>query len=129
MEEILERRRRERARVIREATQWAQSLPPPHTVVLVGSYARGDFNQWSDVDLILVSPRYQGMWPLDRLKAIEAPPGYEPIPLTPAELQRHLDRGNPLAVEAACTGVVLRDDLGLTRTLAMASRRLCSSPG
>lgn len=113
MEKVVQRRLRERLRVIEQARRWARGLPGPVTAVLTGSYARGDFNLWSDVDIVLVSPRFQGVKVLDRLRGIDAPPGYEVIPLTPEEFEEMLVRGNPLAVEAATVGVVLRDDLGL----------------
>ena len=113
MEQVIRRRREERQRVIEEAKKWAQGLPGPVTAILVGSYARGDFNAWSDVDIVLVSPRFRGLRVLDRLAAIDAPPGYEAIPWTPEEYAEALRRRNPLAVEAAEQGVVLRDDLGL----------------
>jgi len=110
---ILARRRRQRARVIEEARRWAQSLPGPLSAVLVGSYARGDFNAWSDVDVVLVSPRFRGLGVVERLRRVPAPPGYEVIPWAPEEFLEQLRRRNPLAVEAQTLGVVLRDDLGL----------------
>ena len=51
--EVLEERRRIREKVTREAESWARSLPFKASVILIGSYARGDFNVWSDVDIVL----------------------------------------------------------------------------
>ncbi|RLE75715.1 MAG: nucleotidyltransferase domain-containing protein [Thermoprotei archaeon] len=119
--EVLEERRRLRERVISEARSWARSLPFRATAILVGSYARGDFNKWSDVDVILVSD-LRGS-PLERLSRVDHPPGYEVIPLTPSEFLALLRRGNPLAVEAAEVGVVLRDDFGLLGTLSRSRGR------
>ena len=109
--EILKERRELRERVLREAREWASSLSYKATVVLVGSYARGDFNLWSDVDLILVSD-FKGN-PIERLRTIRSPPGYEVIPLTPEEFMEQADRRNPLVLEAICEGIVLRDDYRL----------------
>ena len=53
--EILKQRRRLREKVIEEAGRWARSLPIKATVVLIGSYARGDFNLWIDIDVIVTS--------------------------------------------------------------------------
>jgi len=52
------------------------------TVILHGSYARGDFNLWSDIDVIVVSERFKGMRPLDRYDLIAdlLGPGLEAVP-------------------------------------------------
>ncbi|NOZ88906.1 MAG: nucleotidyltransferase domain-containing protein [Crenarchaeota archaeon] len=120
----IRRRRLQRERVIAEARRWAATLPAPATVILVGSYARGDFNAWSDVDIVLAAPWLRGLGPLERLRLVDAPPGYEVVAWTPEEALEMLRRRNPLAVEAAEHGVVLRDDLGLAGELRAAWRRL-----
>ncbi len=107
------RRKAERKRVLEEARAWARGLQGPVTVVLIGSYARGDFNEGSDVDLLVISDRFEGMKPHERIMELNAPPGYEPIPLTTREFQWGLEKRKPHAVEALERGVVLRDDLGL----------------
>lgn len=124
MAEALRRRERERLRVIGEAGRWASKLPAPVAAILVGSYARGDFNLWSDVDVIMLSPAFEGLGVPERLRRVDAPPGYEVIPWTPRELEEHLARRNPLAVEAVQHGVVLRDDIGISETLARWRARL-----
>ena len=106
--EIVKQRRRLREKVIEEAGRWARSLPFKATAVLIGSYARGDFNLWSDVDVIVIS-EFRGN-PLQRLAQIDFPPGFEVIPLTPEEYRRLVEKGDHLAVEARRYGVILRDD-------------------
>lgn len=64
--DILEERRRLREDVIRIARDWACSLKFKATAILIGSYARGDFNLWSDIDILLIA-EFTGN-PLDRLK-------------------------------------------------------------
>ncbi|NPA05329.1 MAG: nucleotidyltransferase domain-containing protein [Crenarchaeota archaeon] len=88
------------------------------TVVLYGSYARGDFNEWSDVDVLVVAeglPRN----PLRRLDLVEECMReallVEPVLVTPGEFESMLSKGNPLILDAVEHGVVLRDDLGLFR--------------
>ena len=120
--EIVRERREHRERVIGEAREWASSLKIRATVILAGSYARGDFNLWSDVDVILVSD-FKGN-PLERLKTVSSPPGYEVIPLTPRELALQLEKGNPLIVEAVCRGIVLRDDYQILDEKRL-KKRLC----
>mgnify|MGYP000725225589 CR=1 FL=1 len=110
--EVIKERRRLRERVVEEARQWALSLPFKATAILVGSYARGDFNLWSDVDVLLVADFKEP--PPRRLINVKVPPGFEVIPVTPSELRRLIDRGDALVVEALRRGVVLRDDLKLS---------------
>jgi len=57
MERVAERRRELRRIVIEGVRSLAGRLRDvwgPVAVVLVGSYARGDSNEWSDVDLLIV---------------------------------------------------------------------------
>ena len=108
---VLEERRRLRERVIEQARRWVEGLPFKATAILVGSYARGDFNLWSDVDVLLIAEFRGG--PLERLEGLDVPPGFQVIPLTLEEFERLARRRDPLAVEALTVGVVLRDDFGL----------------
>lgn len=67
------------------------------TAILHGSHARGDFNIWSDIDLIILSEKFGGIRVLDRYELINpTPPRLEPIPLTPSEfinnIQKHVWR-------------------------------------
>ena len=36
--------------------------------VLFGSYAKGNYSQWSDIDLVVVSRAFEGSWIKDRKK-------------------------------------------------------------
>jgi hypothetical protein len=83
------------------------------TVVLYGSYARGDFNEWSDIDVLVIAEQLPKN-PIERLSLVEdcmaRVAGVEPLLLTPDMIQRM--RGKNLAVrEALEKGVVLVDDL------------------
>ena len=119
--EVVERRLRRWREVVERARELARSLDGPVSDILVGSYARGDFNRWSDVDVLLIG-RFEGR-PPERLNRISAPPGFEAIPLTPEEAVRAAEKGNPLLVEAVEQGVVLRDDLNIVEALKSAVRR------
>jgi len=112
--EVIEWRRRLRRNIIEEATYWAGKLPFKATAILIGSYAKGDFNLWSDVDILLVSEELNGN-PIERLKALDIPPGFQVIPLTPKEYRKLTLKRNPI-IEAAENGVVLRDDFKITTT-------------
>lgn len=109
--EIVERRRKQREEVIKDASEFATSLPIKCTVLLIGSYARGDFNIWSDVDLLIIG-HFVGN-PLERLKAIDLPAGYEAILLTPDEFTARSKKNDRLIRESLLNGVVLRDDFSL----------------
>jgi len=111
--EILKKRAKLREKVIEDARNWAKSLPFKASVIMIGSYARGDFNLWSDVDIILISD-FKGS-PLKRLEKIDYPPGFEVIPLTVHELTALLKKGDPLAKEAMFRGIILRDDFNIEK--------------
>jgi len=108
--EIIEERRRLRERRIEEAREWASKIPLRVTAILIGSYARGDFNLWSDIDILLISEDFMGK-PPDRLRNIDAPPGYQIIALTPKEFKILMEKREMIVLEAIEYGVVLRDDL------------------
>ncbi len=88
------------------------------TVILHGSYARGDFNVWSDVDLIVISERFEDIRPLDRYDLISdlLDSGIEVIPMTPREFTMQLAK--PAWRHALSRGaVMIRDDYGLAKLI------------
>ncbi len=108
---IIGRRRDQQARLIEHAERFAAQLETSldvRAVVVFGSVARGDFNVWSDVDVLVVA----GALPdrqLDRLHSLGArQPLVQPVAWTEIELRRELARSNPIAVEAKERGVWLR---------------------
>lgn len=115
MERALEEREKLRREVIRKAREWASTLKGRYSAFLIGSYARGDFNAWSDVDVLLVG-EFEGN-PVERLLRLDYPPGFEVVPLTREELERALTTGNPVVEDLKRKAVVLRDDLGLCKEL------------
>lgn len=110
--EIIRERIKERERIVKEAKEWARSLSYRSTVILIGSYARGDFNKWSDIDIIVISNEITGS-PLERLRKVNSPVGYEVIVWTTNEFKLMIERRNPLALEAIENGIFLRDDYNL----------------
>jgi len=90
------------------------------SAALIGSYARGDFNEWSDIDVLLVAERVDEnplrRW--DRLIDILVEyPEIEPIILSRAEFMRQLRLGTPMILELVEKGVILADDLGILEEL------------
>jgi len=60
-------------------------------VILFGSRARGQAHQWSDLDVVVVSPRFSGVRFTDRgpqlFRALGCPAELEPICYTPEEFE------------------------------------------
>jgi predicted nucleotidyltransferase len=109
-EAVLERRRAQREELLERARRFVESLRSDlglRAAAVFGSVARGDFNQWSDIDLLLVADAVRGSL-LERLDALGwRPPLVRPVPWTPTEWRAELARGNPIAVEALEAGVWL----------------------
>jgi predicted nucleotidyltransferase len=81
---------------------------PLVAVAVVGSVARGDFNVWSDVDVLVVAEHLPDRAPERAGLLLEgAPAGVQPVGFTPTELAAALRARNPLVVEALDAGVVL----------------------
>jgi len=111
MAETLAERARERERLIELARTYVRRLSRRHPLLaaaVVGSVARGDFNVWSDVDVVVVADDLPERAPERGLLLVEdALGGVQPVGFTPGELAEALRRGNPLAREAVTSGVVL----------------------
>lgn len=108
---VLGRRRRERDELLGRAETFASGLPAHldvRAIVVFGSVARGDFNKWSDVDVLVVAEGCAGT-PMERHAHLEPVPGrVQPVVWTRAELSERLARGDPIAVEAMEVGRWLR---------------------
>ncbi len=78
---------------------------------VVGSVARGDFNVWSDIDVIvIVDALPEGALERQTLLIGYVLPGVQPVAWTPAEFHAAVAKGNRLAREALDSGVVLAGD-------------------
>ena len=86
------------------------------SILLHGSYARGDFNLWSDIDLIIVSDVFRGIRVLDRYELLPLLPRIEPLPLTYDEFLANIKKS--AWVNALKRGlVVIVDDYNLASIL------------
>lgn len=112
---VIARRRAAQAELVARARDFAAGLDPSLgtvAAVVVGSVARGDFNLWSDLDLLVVAeslPRRS--WDRALVIGLVAPPGLSPMAWTPAEYLGRLDQGDLIAVEARAAGIVVRGRL------------------
>jgi uncharacterized protein len=109
--EIIARRRAERKGLIDLGRVYTRQLSARLTVraaYVVGSVARGDFNVWSDVDVVIVADDLPSRVP-ERMAVLvaDAPPRVQPVGFTPAEFERARSKGNPLVIEALERGVVV----------------------
>lgn len=108
--EVIARRRREQAEFIKLARTFVEGIPAALGVcaaVVIGSTARGDFNKWSDIDVIVVA---QHLPPsaFDRTMALgPRPPGVQCIVWTPEDYARADSRRDPITREAIACGVWL----------------------
>jgi len=84
----------------------------PQAVILFGSFARGDINEGSDVDICVVADFKERF--LDRIKTLlklnEGLP-LEPIGYTPEEFKRMEDEKNPFILEVKREGKVLYGEI------------------
>jgi len=109
-ERILQSRRDQRLRLIARAEEFAAGLDRSlgvQAVVVFGSVARGDFNVWSDVDVLVVADHVGGRY-LDRVRALGPGRGaVSAVAWTPEEFRLQLARSNPIARESVAKGVWL----------------------
>jgi predicted nucleotidyltransferase len=113
----LAERRDERTNLLAVARAYVDDLArrvPVLGAAVVGSVARGDFNVWSDIDVLVVVERLPDRLP-ERLELLcaGAPGRVQPAGFTPAELARARRRANPLVREMDEIGVVLRGEAAL----------------
>lgn len=108
---VIARRRAERDALLRTAGAYEAALAGRlslRAAVVFGSVARGDFNQWSDIDVLVIAENLPDNV-LGRLDALgPRPAGIQPIAWTPDEWRLHQARNNPIAIEASSKGVWLR---------------------
>ncbi len=114
MADVVAERRAERERLLELARGYVRDLSARiriRAAYVAGSVARGDFNVWSDVDVVVVAEDLPRRVP-DRmaLLAAGAPPRVQPVGFTPEEFERARRRRNRLVIEATERGVVLADE-------------------
>lgn len=108
---VVERRRAEQRARIDAVASWAEHFAAGRevtAVIVFGSTVRGDFNKWSDVDVLVVAEELPDEWrSRAELLMADAPPGLQPVGWTPAELAERRHRRDPIARECDSVGVVV----------------------
>jgi len=109
--DVLARREREREELLALARDYVAGLSQRVTVIaaaVVGSVARGDFNVWSDVDVVIVAKELPERTPeRSALLSADAPARVQPVGFRPDEFDAARRKGNRLVREASDAGVVL----------------------
>lgn len=118
MARIIEERLNIRERAVQEAREFAVCASErlgEITAVLFGSYARGDFNEWSDIDVLVVAKDLPQN-PLRRLDLVDEclrrHPKVEAVIVTVGEFVKMKNK-NPAIIEATQRGITLVDSIGL----------------
>jgi uncharacterized protein len=111
IEDVLDRRRRERRALIDLARRYAVAVSERLNVraaVVVGSVGRGDFNAWSDVDVLVIADDLPD-GAHDRMKVLHDSTfaGVQPIGWTADEFAERNRRGDPIATAVHGHGVVV----------------------
>lgn len=81
----------------------------PEKVILFGSFARGDYNAGSDLDLLIIKDTKQPFIErsADVWRVCHSTLSIEPLVYTPGELERMIRQGNPFILRALAEGVVI----------------------
>ena len=107
---VITRRRAEQEALVQLAARYVDDVPEAAGMLaaaVFGSVARGDFNVWSDVDLVVVA-RDLPERVFDRYDVLgDPPPRVQVVPWTPDEWRAQAARRNPIAIEAIERGVWL----------------------
>ncbi len=120
LEKVLRERKRVQEEVLDTARRFVEELRRrlgKVTVILYGSYARGDFNLWSDVDIIVISDAFRNIPPLKRYNLVMefTPPKFELKLWTTEEARTLLSK--PWWREALKHRIVLADDYDILKQL------------
>ncbi len=106
---IQKERLKKREKYIEIAKEYVKNLSKTISIkkaFIIGSVARGDFNESSDVDVLIIAESLP-QHPLKRLYFLYKTviPPVEPKAYTPEEYKKLLKDGNPLAKEAEIIGI------------------------
>jgi predicted nucleotidyltransferase len=101
------------AAIIEKIRQYLRSLPSfgihASYGILFGSFALGQANEWSDIDLVVIAPEFDGHREISLVKALwratVADNRIEPIPC--GEREWEMEQGRPILDIARWEGIVI----------------------
>lgn len=116
MEKVVEERLKRRSWALNKAKEFAECVKEIFSnitlVILFGSYARGDFNMWSDIDILIVVDGGLPDRPTERIDMVtpcivrtKAP--IEPLIITKEELEKLKKKRNPAIMDAINNGITI----------------------
>ena len=119
LEKIVEKRVKKANWALSKAKEFIQCIKKVFNnidlAILFGSYARGDFNEWSDIDILIVVCDELPKKPTERIDivvpcitAVEAP--IEPLIITKNEFEKLKKKRNPAIVDAINNGIPIIDN-------------------
>ncbi len=112
-------------RVLEEVCRWVEEAAKRlgrATVLVFGSYVRGDFNVWSDVDVVIVSDAFKGVRYTERWRLLPRTTlPLDVIAWTPGEAAERLSKPSWRKALEGCA--VARDDYGLA---SMCRKNICA---
>lgn len=108
---VLARRAHERSERIDQARRYAAGLSTSlgvRSVVVFGSVARGDFNVWSDLDVLVIAENLPEDWfERHQLLLAQAAEPVSVVAWTPSEWTAKVAKRDPIAAEVAEVGVTV----------------------
>ena len=119
MKSVIHLRNRERKNLLEKAEKYLEKLRErlgPLSGIVFGSVSRGDFNEASDIDILVIAERLP-THPLRRLDALLDPcvPGVDPKGYTPSEFKKLREKGSPFVQLVLEEGIVLIDEIGILK--------------
>ena len=117
MKNVIQLRKKERKNLLKKAEKYLKKLKKrigPLSGVVFGSVSRGDFNDASDIDIVVIAEELPAH-PVRRLEVLLTPwvPGIDPKGYTPSEFEQLKRKGNPFIQLVLEEGIVLIDEIGI----------------
>ena len=117
MKRVIELRKKEKENLLEEAEDYLKKLKErlgPLSGIVFGSVSRGDFNDASDIDVVVIAEKLPDH-PIRRLEVLLSPwaPGIDPKGYTPFEFELMRKKGNPFIQLILEEGIVLIDEIGV----------------
>jgi hypothetical protein len=117
MKSVIQLRKKERKTLLKKAEKYLEKLEEslkPLSAIVFGSVSRGDFNDASDIDILVIA---EGLptHPLQRFDILLAPciPGVDPKGYTPSEFERLQQKKDPFIKLILKEGIILKDELNI----------------
>jgi hypothetical protein len=117
MKSVIYLRKKQRKNLLKKAENYLEKLRErlgPLSGIVFGSVSRGDFNDASDIDILVIAEGLPAH-PLRRFDILLDPcvPGVDPKGYTPSEFKGLRQKGNPFVQLVLEEGIVLIDDTGV----------------